>query len=747
MVDNNTGNEPLDKQLRSTFTTERNAVEARRLSPTTHVGRRRSPLSWAPLALAAAALAIAGFFFFGNRTNDQAVELDVAAQGGGGQQQDYAPYNPKPTTDPTRVVAPARPPTPQPPVALPGGRPGAIPYINGEDYCFGEFDFEPTIAWGSGQPVLLGTVPMVGQEPPVSRTIASGTELTLVGGCTVGAVDGGPIEVWVEVENPGQEPDWIQSEFLISQAEFDQLQTRSFNSDARANECGRDLLALETWFVWDIGIDDPDGGLVAHTAPGVDEPVTRVLRLDEVVELTGGCQLTPNNSPWYELINPAGTPDWVSSRYLARPEPACLVGNQLGRRGAPDLGTDPLIHLVQPGDSLFQIAEKYNVSMASIFNANLGLDPSMLRVDEGLLIPDQFGEAVQLLGPVGGSMISRAGFIAFAPGGSSSYFWFDGSASISASGPCPSADTTTFPDSFADRPCAIDSSTPVKSAGLAGSAESQADHIHNLRVETNGTGCARVVVELGTGAYQDNDGPAEIVPIIDVTKARASTEIRFEACDAGNDCPQFLPGTSEPDRVDFVGGVAFVAVDTNFQPYVQILHTGGLSSVTLLDNPARLVVDISMTPAIGLAGPIAGNHAILAGPLVQNPQAPFLPADTPMRINGFAQPFEAAGRWHVFAADADGTLTDTPTSVASGFMSTSGWAGVWGSFSVEIPGLPPGDYIATFGEAPPIDEQTYWGSGQWFRVLEPGATPPPGIDYPNTIVRDLRVLGPILTRD
>ena len=80
MDDQTPSNDPLDDRLRATFTAERDDLDRRHLANGgAALGRGRS-LKWIPFAIAAAVLAIAGFVFIGNRSNDQAVEVDVATQ-------------------------------------------------------------------------------------------------------------------------------------------------------------------------------------------------------------------------------------------------------------------------------------------------------------------------------------------------------------------------------------------------------------------------------------------------------------------------------------------------------------------------------------------------------------------------------------------------------------------------------------------------------------------------------------------
>ena len=65
--------------------------------------------------------------------------------------------------------------------------------------------------------------------------------------------------------------------------------------------------------VTNIAADDPDGGLVAHTSPGVGTPVTEVLP-DGTDELRiTGCQQNPSSGNVWWFVDRAG---WVNAAYL-----------------------------------------------------------------------------------------------------------------------------------------------------------------------------------------------------------------------------------------------------------------------------------------------------------------------------------------------------------------------------------------------------------------------------------------------
>lgn len=59
----------------------------------------------------------------------------------------------------------------------------------------------------------------------------------------------------------------------------------------------------------------------------------------------------------------------------------------------------PLTHLVESGDTLLGIAGEYGVSLDDLLLANPGIDPGLLRIGQGILIPGPEGQPVGILAP------------------------------------------------------------------------------------------------------------------------------------------------------------------------------------------------------------------------------------------------------------------------------------------------------------------------------------------------------------
>lgn len=83
--------------------------------------------------------------------------------------------------------------------------------------------------------------------------------------------------------------------------------------------CPSDFIGAGTYIVTNIAANDPDGGLVGHTAPGADAPVTDVLPADYGVWVDGSaesCAVLENGAVWWAVHVGEGIYDWVNAYYL-----------------------------------------------------------------------------------------------------------------------------------------------------------------------------------------------------------------------------------------------------------------------------------------------------------------------------------------------------------------------------------------------------------------------------------------------
>ena len=341
MDDQTPSNDPLDDRLRATFTAERDDLDRRHLANGgAALGRRRS-LKWIPFAIAAAALAIAGFFLIGNRSNDQAVEVDVATQ----------------TVD---------------------GSAQPVSYVTGQNMCGTSYNrgSRAVVGDGSDGAAALAEPEISGQEG-VTRILEPGTPVELAGGCTRTQSATGRTQTWYEIKGaPGTPNEWVLNEDLVWQAQPEPLH------EPTVNACDTDVPDVPH-FVWDVLVLDPDGGLVAHTSAGVDEPITRIIGFDEVVSPTGGCDIAANGAVWYELSGPERSADWVNARYLRAPEPACLQAEQSGTRAR----NGQHIHEITIGGRLSSLAAQYGIDVEELLSANPHIDPNVTVAGDLIWIP------------------------------------------------------------------------------------------------------------------------------------------------------------------------------------------------------------------------------------------------------------------------------------------------------------------------------------------------------------------------
>jgi Immunoglobulin-like domain of bacterial spore germination len=86
-----------------------------------------------------------------------------------------------------------------------------------------------------------------------------------------------------------------------------------------------------------------------------------------------------------------------------------------------------------------------------------------------------------------------------------------------------------------------------------------------------------------------------------------------------------------------------------------------------LDNPARIVIDVTPGEMALFPRPAAGAHTVVTKPRVGNLVGP-----ATFTVRGYGRPFEASGAWRI--KDAGGSV------VRQGTYTTNDWTETWGSF-------------------------------------------------------------------
>ena len=130
--------------------------------------------------------------------------------------------------------------------------------------------------------------------------------------------------------------------------------------------------------------------------------------------------------------------------------------------------------------------------------------------------------------------------------------------------------------------------------------------------------------------------------------------------------------------------------------FVDFHLTGAARSVNVfkLDNPARIVIDVTPGGTTLFPRPAAGTRTVVTKPRVGNRVGP-----ATFTVTGYGRPFEAGGAWRI--TDASGSV------VRQGTYTTNDWIATWGSFkfSASYPGsLSGGNGTLQVGEFPPNDD-------------------------------------------
>lgn len=83
--------------------------------------------------------------------------------------------------------------------------------------------------------------------------------------------------------------------------------------------CPSEFVGSGTYLVVNIPANDPDGGLVGHSAPGVNSPVTTVYPPDFAVWVDGSadsCHVVESGAVWWRVVFADAPADWVNAFYL-----------------------------------------------------------------------------------------------------------------------------------------------------------------------------------------------------------------------------------------------------------------------------------------------------------------------------------------------------------------------------------------------------------------------------------------------
>lgn len=698
MADQIPQNDPLGDRLRATFAAEHADIERRQLSQQKPPATRR-PVRWIPFAAAAtliAIVAIAGVAFFGNRTTDQAVELDVAAQPG----TTPATESTGEPGQPTPGVA-AQPTVDQPTADIPPGVPDVAPNECGEPV-----PLTPHFVWGVAANDADGGLiahTHAGVDAPVTRVIAFNEMVVPTTGCVL-TEDGAQWYELLSSDAVGNTfAEWVNARYLRPAeaacriADEQPFRHMIENGDRLASIAEKYHISVD-----DIVRANPEmdpnlivgGQLLRIPGPGIpvpliDNPVDGyAIFADEMIVAFGAQRGTPYE--WYEA--------------------GAVVAGSCSGTTEPDPLQSPVC---LPGEiNLFDLAQSQPTWT--------GIGP--MTAWRGAAAPEPAGSAFAQV-----SLLTRdgqrlTGFIDPAETDLvDGHCIFEGDDSLVVQ-PCTRV-------AGADRSAGLGTDEVARS-WTAGDVASTADHVHDIRTESNAE-CTRLVVTFGSGANIGEQAAAKLPPIF---VDHSFTSVRITA-----DGWQMDSSFGDTDRIDWEDGVGLITLGFNYELAAEFLYRDREPHVRFFENPARVVIDLfpSDSTTEQSWGPF-GERFVLRQPIQTDLTGPGIPVDNDIVVNGFGRPFEAAGLYRIWSVpadvDPDAFLADPGEPLHEDFFATGGWAEGWGSFSVPLPRLEPGSYIAVFGELPPTDEIGFYGTGQLFRVTNDTSAPgefPEAVLLPN----------------
>lgn len=262
------------------------------------------------------------------------------------------------------------------------------------------------------------------------------------------------------------------------------------------------------------------------------------------------------------------------------------------------------------------------------------------------------------------------------------------------------AHPTEWDAGIAAAPCAAGQSSGDVSASTPSSGDASA--VVGLFQTTTGN-CDRYVIVLGIDSGDDFE-TANVLGGGDVRVTSGGTRVTVEL-------PSSVTGVApQATNADFSNALALTVLPINTtgtadELQVRFLHSSSrLAGVTVLSNPARIVVDVKSAPTgTGLDyAPIIGTgNTFFEHPVDQS--ADKLGVEHPFSITGYARWFEAQGYATVITADG-AQLTDVAWSGPSLTSSNGSRASVyalyiptWGEFTFTLD-LPSGGYQLFVGE-------------------------------------------------
>ncbi len=182
--------------------------------------------------------------------------------------------------------------------------------------------------------------------------------------------------------------------------------------------------------------------------------------------------------------------------------------------------------------------------------------------------------------------------------------------------------------------------------------------MRNVRFGDHGT-FERAVIDLGF----DNTTPANTAPLHSWSDTNEIVRVHLPTVNATAkaDGAGLNEAISRYYVVRAPGATGNLYVDFHLREVAQTVN------VFALDNPARVVIDVTPGGAPLSVKPAASAVAVVTSPLGGSQVGPNL-----LRVVGYGRPFETFGIWRI--KDSNDNV------VQNGNFRTSDWASTWGSF-------------------------------------------------------------------
>ena len=476
--------------------------------------------------------------------------------------------------------------------------------------------------------------------------------------------------------------------------------------------------------VVNIPANDPDGGLVLHSMPGIDQPEMGVLppgpTLASYTAL--GCAVIADGAVWWELIGPNG-PVWANAAYLrtvaeAGGSPTTVPVAFLRGAGDPQdaYPTETVPRVTErtdiekfaveqwlAGPTEQERSQGFSLPLTVVNADDCGADLFTFTLEAGVATVQLCGDAPSAgIGQDAGVLSSFAATMLPFPS-------VNLAALLDRHGRCVGDLNTGLgclqPEvNGCGQGELVDGQVVVTPGGADSSSVS--DQVWEINHGFS-FDCTTVIIQLASTSGDGRTDLADHVPGgIEISHDAGVTRVELPESFVLAEATVAMAETWGPSVDTSVSGAAvLVDAPVGERDYIWI-STGSEATpwVSVLSDPARIVIGICCNPTLDTFTAIgfeAGRAYGATGYFVFPPEHV---AESGVRFEGFGTAFEAVGG--AFVVDAAGEmvpgaeytsptkLDDRPPSEGSFLVGNPGVS--WRPFSVTVSGLEPGDYRLLF---------------------------------------------------